>query len=153
MPRRSLSVDVGASCEEVFDLIHDYDRRLTWDSMLSQARILGGAAVAGVGVRTLCVGTWRSGFLAMETEYIQFLRGRVSAVKLTNHPPLFKSFAATIQHEPTGPGSSRVTYIYSFRASPGLLEPLMDALIAREVRSRLRSLRDHLEARTSEGFR
>jgi hypothetical protein len=136
-------VEVDASCETVFDLIHDYGRRLSWDTMLSQARLLGGAAAAGVGVRTRCVGNWKSGFLAMETEYVQFIRARVSAVKLTNHPPFFRSFAATIQHEATGQASSRVTYIYSFRAHP-ILEPIMDASIAHEVRARLDSLRDYL---------
>jgi hypothetical protein len=140
-------VEVDAPCEAVFDLIHDYDRRLSWDSMLSEARLLAGASVAGVGVRSRCVGTWRSGFLAMETEYVQFVRGRVSAVKLTNHPPFFREFAATIQHEALGPRSSRVTYIYSFRARPSFLEPIMNAWIAREVQSRLDSLRVYLSGR------
>lgn len=144
MPRRSYSVEVNAPREAVFDLIHDYDCRLSWDTMLSEARLLDGAATAGIGVRSLCVGTWRSAFLPMETEYIQFVRGRVAAVKLTNHPPFFRKFAATIKHEPTRPGWSRVTYIYSFHARPRWLEPIMDAMIFREVRTRLRSLREFL---------
>ena len=68
MPRESVSVVIDAPCEAVFDLIHDYSRRLTWDTMLSEARLLGGATAAGIGVRTLCVGTWRSLYLAQETE-------------------------------------------------------------------------------------
>lgn len=77
--------------------------------MLSEARLLGGAVAAGVGVRSLCVGTWRSAYLPMETEYVSFERGRVAAVKLTNRPALFERFAATIKHEELPEGRSRVT--------------------------------------------
>ena len=151
MPSGSHSIEIGASCEVVFDAVHDYEHRLEWDSMLSRARLLGGATAAAVGVRSLCVGTWKSAFLAVETEYVTCDRGRVAAVKLTNRPVFFDSFAATIKHEPLGEARSRTTYIYSFRARPRflapLLEPVMQRMIAREVRDRLRSLRTFLEHR------
>jgi len=140
MPRRSYSVEVDAECEAVFDFVHDYDRRLSWDTMLSEARLLDGATTADVGVRSLCVGNWTSGFLAMETQYIRFCHGQLAAVKLTNRPPFFRAFAATIKHEPLGEGRSRVTYVYSFRGRPKAIEPIMDGMIFREVRRRLRSL-------------
>jgi len=150
MPRGSWSVEIEASCEAVFDVVHDYGRRLAWDTMLREARLLGGAKEAGMGVRSLCVGTWRGGFQALETEYISFERGRVAAVKLTNHPAFFRDFAATIRHEAVGASRSRVTYVYSFRARPTflapMLEPIMDAGLRREIRGRLRGLRDYMEA-------
>ena len=143
------SVEIGASCEAVFDVVHDYARRLEWDSMLSVAKLLDGATAAGVGVRSLCVGTWKSAFQPMETEYIQYERGRVAAVRLTNRPALFDHFAATIRHEPLGEARSRITYIFSSRGRPRilapLLEPVMRRLITREVRARLRSLRAYME--------
>ena len=149
MPSGSHTIEIDASCDVVFDAIHEYDHRLEWDSMLSQARLLAGATTAQVGVRSLCVGTWKSAFLAVETEYVTCKRGRVAAVKLTNRPAFFDSFAATIKHEPLGEARSRATYIYSFRARPRflapLLEPVMQRMIAREVRNRLRSLRSFLE--------
>jgi hypothetical protein len=150
MPREKLSVEMDAPAEVVFDVIHDYGRRLEWDSMLREARLLNGAAAAGIGVRSLCVGTWRSAFLALETEYVSFDPGRVAAVNLTNHPPFFERFAATIQHESLSNGRSRTTYIYFFRARPrflaSLLEPFMNTLLKREVSSRLHSLRSHVES-------
>ncbi len=149
MRRESYSVEIAASCEDVFDLVHDYARRLEWDSMLREARLLGGAKAAAVGVRSRCVGTWKGAFQALETEYVRFERGRVAAVKLTNRPALFRHFAATIRHEPLGPNRSRLTYIYSFRARPAMLAPLLEPLIrmrlAREIRNRLRCLRDFIE--------
>ncbi|MFZ1398714.1 MAG: hypothetical protein WAS33_17540, partial [Candidatus Promineifilaceae bacterium] len=75
MPRESVSVEVAADCTAVFNLMHDYDRRLAWDTLLSKAVLLDGAAEAGLGVRSLCVGTWRGLFLPLETEYIRFEPG------------------------------------------------------------------------------
>ena len=148
MPRASVSVEVGASCTAVFNLIHDYGRRLEWDTLLSQAVLLDDAAEAGVGVRSLCVGTWRGLFLPLETEYISFEPGRVAAVSLTNRPPFFDQFAATIRHESLGENRSRVTYIYFFRARPRLLapllEPLMNGLLRRETQNRLAALKRYL---------
>jgi hypothetical protein len=36
MPRESLSIEINAPCAAVFAVIHDYDRRLEWDTMLRQ---------------------------------------------------------------------------------------------------------------------
>jgi hypothetical protein len=149
MPKGSHSIEIGASCQAVFETVHDYERRLEWDSMLSEARLLDGATEADVGVRSLCVGTWKSAFLALETEYVRFEPGRVAAVKLTNRPRFFEHFAATIRHDALGEARSRTTYIYSFRARPRflvpLLEPIMKLMITREVHGRLQSLRTFLE--------
>ncbi len=148
MPRGTVSVEVAASCTAVFNLIHDYGRRLEWDTLLSKAVLLDGATEAGLGVSSLCVGTWRGAYLPMETEYIRFEPGRVAAVSLTNRPPFFAHFAATIRHDPLSETRSRVTYIYFFRARPRLLvpflEPVMNRLMRRETGKRLFALRKYL---------
>ncbi len=150
MPRASLSIEIDAPCAAVFEVVHDYGCRLQWDTMLRAARLLGGATAAGPGVRSVCAGTWRSAFLALETEYIRFEPGRVAAVKLTNRPFFFEQFAATIRHDALSQVRSRTTYIYFFRARPRflapLLEPIMNALLRREVRQRLHALRRFLES-------
>src|SRR5262245_38401601 len=141
MPRETVSIKIDAPCQAVFNVIHDYSCRLEWDTMLSEARLLGGATAAGTGVRSLCVGTWQSGFSAMETEYISFEPGRVAAVNLTNHPPFFERVAATIRHDALNEAQSRTTYIYYFQARPRflapLLEPIMNLMLKREVQRRL----------------
>jgi hypothetical protein len=150
MPRGVASIDVHAPCDVVFDVLHDYALRLQWDTMLSEARLLGGASVAAKGVRSLCVGTWRGAFLAMETEYVTFERGVVAAVRLTNSPLLFARFAASIRHLALAGEGSRVTYTYSFRARPASLamfvEPVVARMMQREVRTRLVALRDFVES-------
>lgn len=149
MPRSEQSIEIDASATAVFDLIHDYDQRLDWDTMLSEAKLLGGATVADIGVRSLCVGTWKSGFLGMETEYVQFKRGEVAAIKLTKRLPLFERFAATIRHEPLSHNRSRATYIYHFTARPNfaaaLLEPIMNKMLKHEVQNRLQALKHNFE--------
>jgi hypothetical protein len=149
MPRKTLSIEIAAPCKTVFDLFHNYDLRLEWDSMLKEAVLLNGAEAAGKGVEARCVGKWRSAGIAMVTEYVSFDRGRVAAVKLTRSVPFFEHFAASIRHEAVSAGRSRVIYTYSFRARPKrfafVLEPIMNFVLRGETRARLKSLRDFLE--------
>jgi hypothetical protein len=149
MPRGSITVDVKAPCEVVFDVLHDYGERLRWDTMLSEARLVGDASRADVGVRSLCVGTWRTAYLPIETEYITFRRGEVAAVRLTNESPLFENFAASIRHLALPGGASRITYTYSFRTRARLVAAVVDAVVSRmmahETRTRLLALRDYIE--------
>ena len=49
MPRGQHSIEIDASAQAVFDLIHNYDLRLQWDSMLREAKLLNGATVAAEG--------------------------------------------------------------------------------------------------------
>src|SRR5262245_30714407 len=97
MPRETISIEIEASCETVFDLIHDYNHRLKWDSMLSEAVILGEPGAADKGVRTRCVGKWRSAGIALETEYVNFNVGRVAAVKQVNGAIFIEKFAVSIR--------------------------------------------------------
>jgi hypothetical protein len=149
MPKETISIEIDAPAGTVFEVVHDYGIRLAWDSMLREARLLDGATAAGLGVRSLCVGTWRSLFLPLETEYIRFTPGKVAAVTLTNRPLFFAEFSATIKHEDLGNGRSRTTYIYFFRAAPRflapLIEPIMNMMLKREVQKRLASLHSYLK--------
>lgn len=151
MPRGRASIEICAPCAAVFEILHDYSLRLEWDTMLSEARLLGTARVAAQGVRSLCVGTWRSAFLPMETEYISFRPGELAAVRLINHPPIFERFAASIRHTALAGGRSRVIYTYSFRTRPrslaSLVEPVVQRMMRGEVRGRLTALKDFVERR------
>ena len=143
------AIDIRATPEDVFDLIHDYGRRLEWDPFLKGACLLEGARAAGVGVKSLC--TARNGFgaLAMETVYVSFERPRVAAVRMTRGPSLLESFAASINQEDIGSGMTRVTYRFSFLTRPrwlrAITEPIATALFRREVRDRLEALKHFLE--------
>jgi uncharacterized protein YndB with AHSA1/START domain len=143
------AIDIRATPEEVFDLIHDYPRRLEWDPFLKDARLLDGAPAAGLGIKARC--TARNGFggLAMETVYVSFDRPHVAAVKMTKGPPVLESFAASLRQEGTAGGLTRVTYRFNFSTRPRWLravaDPIAAALFRREVWGRLDALKRHLE--------
>ena len=139
-----------AGSREVFALLHDYARRLEWDTLLSAAYLADGHTQAGLGATSVCVGRSMLGRIALKTVYVAFDPPRLAAVKMVNAPPLFESWAASIRHEDLGPDSSRLTYTWSFAARPTwlawLLEPLIGRIFKGETRKRLRALRNHFFA-------
>jgi hypothetical protein len=143
------TIDIRCRPEEVFDLLHDYSRRLEWDSFLGAAAILDGATAAGLGVRTRCVARPGAGGMSMETVYVAFERPHVAAVRLTSGPALFSAFAASIRQTSLASGCTLVTYKYTLHTRPRwlrpLLEPVVDRVFARETRRRLADLKRFLE--------
>src|SRR5215510_14212892 len=104
MHSREESVEIAAAPDVIFDLLHDYTRRLEWDPFLREARLLDGAARADVGVKSLCTARWASGGMAMETVYVSFHRPGVAAVKMTRGTGPLGEFAASLRQEAVGPG-------------------------------------------------
>ena len=54
MPRGTIVETVPASAADVFRLLHDYSRRLEWDTMLQEARLTNGFQAAGLNATCLC---------------------------------------------------------------------------------------------------
>lgn len=154
MPHGVVRQEVGASAAEVFVLLHDYGRRLAWDTLLSEAYLCDGAERAGLGVVSVCRGRSRLGGFALETEYVSFNESESASVKLVNRPPFFEIFVATIRHRDLPSGSSLVEYTYTFASRPRwlrfLLDPVMTWSFSRETRRRLSSLARFLEAKAGE---
>lgn len=148
MPSGVVKELMPASAEEVFDLIHDYDRRLEWDTLLREAYVEPPFEHAGVGTVTMCRGRWLIGGISMQTVYVSFERGKVAAVRLTNRPLLFETFAASIRHFDHENGTSQVIYKFKFEVRPVILKPLLEPLmlffLKIETRKRLVSLKDFL---------
>jgi hypothetical protein len=148
MPHGTVSQIVPAPSAAVFALLHDYDRRLEWDTLLSAAYLDDGHAAAANGATSVCVGRWYLGRIALKTEYVTFDPPRLAAVKMLNRPPFFETWAASIHHEDIDQNSSRVTYTWTFTARPRwlrwLLEPVMNRLFQVETRKRLAALARYL---------
>lgn len=146
------ALDIPASAEAVFDLVHDYERRLLWDPFLREARLLGGAREAGVDVVSLCRAHRGAGGGAMETVYVSFERPRVAAVAMTRGPFYIARFAASIRHRALGADRSRVTYKFVVAARPrwlgGILDPILAWILRRETRRRLEALCAYFENRS-----
>jgi hypothetical protein len=144
MPHGVVREIIPAPAAEVFRLIHDYGRRLEWDTLLQRAFMVDGRKPA-VGAVAVCKGRPHLGGIELRTEYVSFDPPRVAAVRMVNRPPFFDTWAATIRHEPLSDSSSAVEYKYHFRARPrwlrSLLHPLMNTAFKWETRRRLRALK------------
>ena len=80
---------INEKAEQVFDFTQDYNNRLKWDTFLKRAELVDGAKSAEKGVKAYCVA--KNG-IGMETEYVSYKRPRVTAIKMTKGPFMFKSF-------------------------------------------------------------
>jgi len=156
MPHGKVRDIIPATNREVFDLLHDYSRRLQWDTLLSEAYLTDGHTTAAVGAVSVCRGQRRLGAIALKTQYLVFKPGEVAAIKMVNRPPFFDTFAATIRHGPcTAEGaaapSSWIEYTFTFTARPRwlrfVLHPIMGAMFRHETRKRLEALRRHFAQR------
>ncbi|MFO1019725.1 MAG: SRPBCC family protein [Planctomycetales bacterium] len=156
MPHGVISHILPASAARVFEVLHDYTRRLEWDPLLQEATLTDGWQQAQLHATSLCVGRRSLGGLPLKTRYISFSPGKVAAVKMINRPPLFETFAASIRHADLPDGTSRLTYAYNFTARPRWLRPILHPLISLafslETHRRLASLRRYLtkNSRTSD---
>ncbi len=149
MPSASLSIDIKAASEDVFDLIHNYTRRLEWDPFLREAHLLDGAEVAEIGVASRCIARRAVGGASMDTVYVTFSRPTVAAVSMTRGPWFLCSFAASIRQDCIDDGIVRVTYRYNFKAFPrflsSLIEPVVQLVFRRETSRRLSALKCFVE--------
>ncbi|MEM9415471.1 MAG: SRPBCC family protein [Planctomycetota bacterium] len=153
MPGGIVTAQMPAPAAEVFALLHDYDRRLEWDTLLKEARLTQGHTRAQKGATSLCVGKPLFGLIGMETRYIAFREPDMAAVVLINRPPFFDAFSASIKHRDNAHGST-AEYTFQFRARPAclrrLLERVMLRALKRETAKRLRALSDHLEKQAAQ---
>lgn len=145
---------VPAGVAATFDLVHNYRRRLEWDTLLRSATTVDDVD-AGPGIETVCSARWRLGGLSFRTRYVTFERPSVAAVVLVGSPPLFASWAASIRHRPLPSGHSEVVYTLTFTCRPRVLAPLIEPLALAafrwETRRRLRALAAHLGAHQRAG--
>jgi hypothetical protein len=155
MPHGIVREVIPAPRAEVFRLLHDYDRRLEWDTLLRAAYLTDGYRQAQLGAVSVCQGKSHLGRIALKTRYVSFRSPDIAAIKMVNRPPFFDRFAATIRHGDLPASSSFVEYQYNFTARPRwlrfLLHPVMNALFRWETRKRLRALKGFFEQQAASG--
>ena len=115
---------------EVFDLLHDYDRRLEWDTLLTAAYLEGENVVAGKGVVSVCVGRATLGGIAIRAIYVSFQSAaKLAAVKMLNSPPFFSNGPPPFITRTFLPTNQTDHYKFQFTAKPHflrlILEPIM----------------------------
>ncbi len=143
---------IPVSAIEVFDLVHDYQCRLEWDTLLQKAYLEDEFPESGKGAISVCQGRAILGGFALRTEYVSFERGKVAAVKMLNRPPLFETFAASIRHSDVGENQSEIIYKVNFTAKPKflrwLLHPVMKTVLAWETKKRLIALKEFFQEKS-----
>jgi len=146
LPTAEIKETIPASAVEIFDFLHDYERRLEWDTLLQKAYLEKDFPQACKGAISVCQGKNYLGGFALRTEYVSFERGKVAAVKMLNQPPFFETFAASIRHADIGENLSEIVYKVNFTAKPNFLRwflhPIMKVVFAWETRRRLVSLKE-----------
>ena len=141
MPLFTCSMEINARQSALFALTQDYSRRLEWAPYLREARLVGNAREAGVGVKAWCVA--RSG-LGMETVYLSYKPPQTVAIQMTRGPWFLQRFAGSWEFEEVSPLQTRVTFRYNVLARPAWLRsiahPLLKMVFARDMRQRLYAL-------------
>ena len=150
MAHAEITEVIPAPSNVVFDLLHDYTRRLEWDTLLQAAYLEGGAKAAAKGVTSVCVGRKSLGGIALKTVYVTFERPTLAAVRMVNAPLFFESWAASIRHDDLSARESRLIYKFQFTTRPRVLrlalDPLIERLFAWETRKRLQALKAFFKA-------
>jgi ribosome-associated toxin RatA of RatAB toxin-antitoxin module len=136
----SESVDIKGSPESIFDYTQDYKNRLKWDTFLVEARLLNNAIRPDKGVKAWCVA--KNG-LGMETQYVSFNRPKVTAIKMTKGPYMFRDFAASWTFAEKDPDMTRVTFTYTcdLRFPYNLITPIIQFVLRKNVKQRLKDLK------------
>ncbi|KQU82838.1 hypothetical protein ASC78_15715 [Variovorax sp. Root318D1] len=154
MAHQRFEFEMPASSDVVFDAFHYHVWRARWDSLVSDARVVGGAPCPFVGAETENTGGgWLRG-LSMRTRFIAFDRPHVAAASMIGCSFPFSRWAASMRHRDTQPGRSMLIYVYTIEAGPTalrwLLEPVVTWVFARQTQRRFGRMRDFLTEHAAE---
>lgn len=156
MPTATVTHPMNGSSKLAFEILHDYSRRLEWDTLLSEARLTRGSVQAAKGATSMCTSKAIFGRIGIETRYVTFTPYSIAAVEMINHPPWFGTFAASIRHVDTSNGST-LTYKLRFTAKPRMLrwvlEPIMLLFLRAETKKRLQALSEFLKTLSDEAVK
>jgi ribosome-associated toxin RatA of RatAB toxin-antitoxin module len=146
MPAVEDSILIAASPEALLTLSQDYALRREWDPFTRAMRFLDGATGPAPGVR-VWGRAWNG--LTMTVEYVTVQPPHVVAMKMVRGPWFFASFAGSWRFEPAADGATRVIFRYVFttrgRWLRWLVDPLIRRVFGRDIRARLRGLKDGAE--------
>ena len=139
---------IDEKAENVFDYTQDYNKRLRWDTFLKKAHLMDGVTTAGKSTKAYCVA--KNG-LGMVTEYVTYNRPKVTAVKMTKGPYLFKSFLGSWTFKEVSGSKTEVIFLYSFslRFPFNLLANFIKNNLRANVKQRLVDLKKNIENKST----
>ena len=133
-----------ATSAEVFEAFHNHDKRLRWDTLLSQATVEGGHCYPHVGAVSINVGRgWRRLF-CLRTRFIVYDPPRLAAATIDETAGIFNEWSASIRHRDRGDGTSNLIYTFKLGLRPRwfhwLCLDVVTAIFERQTRQRFESL-------------
>ncbi len=137
-------ISINEKSEKVFDFTQNYNNRLKWDTFLKKADLIDGATIADKGVRAYCVA--KNG-IGMVTEYVTYNRPKVTAIKMTKGPFMFKSFLGSWTFKDIPNDKTEVIFLYSFslRFPFNILTKFIKNNLQTNVKQRLIDLKLNIE--------
>jgi hypothetical protein len=154
MAHRRFEFDMPAPSGVVFDTFHYHLWRARWDSLVGQARVVGGAPCPFVGAETENTGGGLLRGLSMRTRFVTFDRPHVAAATMVGRSFPFSRWAASMRHRDTAPGHSVLIYVYTIESGPRalrwLMEPVVAWVFARQTQRRFARMRTFLAANAHE---
>ncbi len=140
----SETILINETSEHVFDFTQNYNNRLKWDTFLKKAKLIEGATAAQKGVRSYCVA--KNG-IGMITEYVTYIRPKVTAIKMTKGPFMFKTFLGSWTFKEVSNNKTDVIFLYSFslRFPFSLLTKIIKNNLRTNVKQRLNDLKNTIE--------
>ena len=156
MAHAVIAITIDATAEQVFDVVHDYEIRTDWDTLLRSARMEGNR-VPEQGAGAVCAARWYLGGLVFRTRYVTFNRPVVAAVTLVKPYFIFENWSASIRHREvaargtnSADGASEVIYTLNLRCRPTRFARPLEVVAMKafelETRRRLRALKRYIEA-------
>ncbi|MFT3778695.1 MAG: SRPBCC family protein [Ottowia sp.] len=142
--------DMPAPEAVVFDAFHYHRWRPHWDSLVRRTVVAGGAECPEVGAVSDNGGAGWLRLLSMRTRFVTYDRPRLAAATMLGQSFPFRRWAASMRHEPTGPGGSRLIYTYTLQARWPWLEPLVARVFEHSTRRRFARLQAFLSAHADE---
>jgi hypothetical protein len=136
---------IDAPPEALFALSQDYALRREWDPFVREMRFLGEARQAAAGVR-VWVRAWTG--LTMEVQFVGFRPPTSAAMKMLRGPWFFRRFAGAWLFKARPGGRTEATFRYTFttrRLPRPLADPVICWVFRRDIRARLRGLKDGAE--------
>ncbi len=144
------TIIIEAKSEQVFDFTQDYSKRLKWDTFLKKAVLIDVSTNADKGVKAYCVA--KNG-LAMVTEYVTYNRPKVTAIKMTKGPFMFKSFLGSWTFKELSADKTEVIFLYSFllRFPFSVMTKFIKQNLQTNVKQRLIELKSNIENKSTNG--
>jgi ribosome-associated toxin RatA of RatAB toxin-antitoxin module len=138
------TIIINKESEKVFDYTQDYQKRLKWDTFLKKAELINGATSADKGIKAYCVA--KNG-LGMVTEYVTYNRPKVTAIKMTDGPFIFKAFLGSWTFKEISANKTEVIFLYSFtlRFPFSIMKNYMKKNLQKNVKQRLIDLKKNIE--------